>query len=90
MYIKYYLVDTVTGLVLDPTAAAANGRTHPDLPGLDVKFWIDGSEMVVSFCNDGTDITGTGIVELSVDEFNSLKAAHDAFIAATNLNGTNA
>lgn len=52
-YLKHFYVDPVTGEAVTTSSLPQNGKTHPAVPGLDVKFWF--SDNGVDFCLSVTD-----------------------------------
>lgn len=68
-YIKHYYVDELTGQYLLDTNHTGNGKTHPDLAGLDVIFWFvdnNGIDYCISTVPDSTTVPSvSGIQELT-------------------------
>ena len=79
-YIKHYYVDAVTGQYLVDTNHTDNGKTHPDLVGLDVIFWFtDNNEIdyCLSTVPDSTTVPLiVGIEELTYQTFAADVSAH--------------
>lgn len=78
-YIKHYYVDPVT---LEPFSTDAsvgvNGKTHPPIPNLDVKFWLtdtNGVDICYSVIGDIDVSSVAGVTELTEEEwFNEVEA----------------
>lgn len=77
--IKYTLVDPISGHVLNPKASAPNGRTHPNLAGLDVKHFLASTEEFLAEISDSTVVdSATGIVVINQQQFNDAVTAEFA------------
>jgi hypothetical protein len=48
-YLMHYYVDPITGEAFAEGGSGRNGKTHPAIPGLDVRFWFT-NESGVDFC----------------------------------------
>ncbi len=77
-YIKHYYVDAGT---LEPVttnqSVSMNGKTHPPVPNLNVRFWltdVEGVDVCYSTTNEDVDVSGIlGVTELTREEwFNDL------------------
>lgn len=55
-YLKHYYVDPVTGEAFTGGGTGMNGKAHPSIPNLDVKFWFQ-DENGVDVCYSMTDTT---------------------------------
>ena len=80
-YLKYNLVDPISGIVIEPSDFAPNGRTHPALAGLDVNFYFPSvNETFYATCDDAETIDpATGIVELTALQYDTeLEAGFNA------------
>lgn len=73
-YIKHYYVDgaDLTTFLTD-TNIGSDGKTHPRIDGLDVKFWFvdnNGIDYCLSVVPDSTTITQvTGLEEMAYDDW---------------------
>lgn len=73
-YIKQYYVDGADLVTfLTTTNIGTDGKTHPRIDGLDVKFWFidtNGIDYCLSLVPDSTEITAvTGLEELSYSDW---------------------
>lgn len=69
-YIKHYYVDCANpATFLTNTNAGIDGKTHPKLDGLDVKFWFadsNGIDYCLSLVPESTEITSvSGLEEMT-------------------------
>lgn len=72
-YLKYSLVDALTGDALDPEQDAPNGRKHPNIDNLDVKIPLNDGKIFLATCPDQSSIPqNSGVQELTVQEFTDL------------------
>lgn len=55
-YLKHYYVDPVTGEAFTGGGTGMNGKAHPNIPNLDVKFWFQ-DENGVDVCYSMTDVS---------------------------------
>lgn len=53
-YLKHFYVDPITGEAFEENHQAPNGKTHPNIPALDVKYWLK-TESNVDYCLSVTD-----------------------------------
>lgn len=53
-YLKHFYVDPVTGQAFEDNRQAPNGKTHPAIPSLDVKFWFK-NDVGVDYCMSITE-----------------------------------
>ncbi len=53
-YLKHFYVDPITGEAFTDNRQAPNGKTHPAIPSLDVKYWLKTNDGV-DFCLSVTD-----------------------------------
>jgi hypothetical protein len=68
-YLKHFYVDPITGEAFENGGSGSNGKTHPAIPGLDVRFWFvdsNGVDYCLSTVDDETSIAGfNGVTELT-------------------------
>ncbi len=86
MYIKHYWV-SYPGMDRFLIESNEVPKTHPNIKGLDVKFWLTGDNGVdycLSVCDDDAVLPGgNGVTQLSEEEWNTLTSE---LIAAQNVN----
>jgi hypothetical protein len=72
-YLKHFYVDPITGEAFENGGSGSNGKTHPAIPGLDVRFWFvdsNGVDYCLSTIDDETSIAGfNGVTELTETAF---------------------
>lgn len=66
-YLKHFFVDAVTGEAVTSAGMPPNGKTHPAIPGLDVKFWFsdNGVDYCMSMVDSTDEVAASGVSYLS-------------------------
>ena len=86
MYIKHYWV-SYPGMDRFLIESNEVPKTHPNIKGLDVKFWLtddNGVDYCLSICDDDAVLPGgNGVTQLSEEEWNTITSE---LIAAQNQN----
>ena len=86
MYIKHYWV-SYPGMDRFLIESNEVPKTHPNIKGLDVKFWLtddNGVDYCLSVCDDDAVLPGgNGVTQLSEEEWNTITSE---LIAAQNQN----
>ena len=75
MYIKHYWV-SYPGMDRFLIEKNEIPKTHPNIKGLDVKYWLtddNGVDYCLSVCDDDAILPGgNGVIQLSEEEWNSI------------------
>jgi hypothetical protein len=86
MYIKHYWV-SYPGMDRFLIESNEVPKTHPNIKGLDVKFWLtddNGVDYCISVCDDDAVLPGgNGVTQMSEEEWNAIT---DVIISSQNTN----